>query len=68
MEKNGVSIIDSIPLCTNVKALKRGTNQEICLLFYIEVKIGLSIIDSIPYCHTENALKKDKNQLSLLRF
>ena len=58
-EKNGVSIIDSIPHCHIENALKKGQKQEMWFRFYI-VENGVSIIDSIPHCHTENAFKRGK--------
>ena len=37
-EKNGVSIIDSIPHCHTENALKKGQKQEMWLRFYIVEK------------------------------
>ena len=52
-DKNGTSIIDSIPHCHTENAFKRCKNLQMWLRFYIEDKVGVSIIDSIPHCHTE---------------
>ena len=59
-DKNGVSIIDSIPHCHTENVLKTGKNQEIWLRYYKEGRNGVSIIDSIPHCHTEIVFKIDK--------
>ena len=58
-EKNGVSIIDSIPHYHTENALKRGKSKK-CGFVSIKWKNGVSIIDSIPHCHTENAFKRGK--------
>ena len=40
-EKNGVSIIDSIPHCHTENALKKGQKQEMWLRFYIVEKLSI---------------------------
>ena len=64
----GVSINDSIPHCHSENALKKGTNQEMWLCYYIEDKVGVCIIDSIPHCHTKKAFKRGENEEMWLRF
>ena len=49
-DKNGVSIIGSIPHYHTENALERDKNQKMWLRFYIEDKVGVCIIDSIPHC------------------
>ena len=61
----GVPIIDSIPHCHTENAFKRGKNQEMWLLCYIEDKVGVCIIDIIPHCFSKHFSKAVWNTIQL---